>query len=222
MSTACFTKTIGIIGGAGPMASCYLYKRILEICQSKYGANDYHEFPEIVLISYPFTRGDPKKIQADLALCFGKLKEANATVIGIASNSFHGYLPDISDVEFVHLVNDSISEAKSMGIAKVLVLSAQKTIELKLYEKDGVIIVYPSKTDQVEVSRIIREIAGGVVNSEQAETLKRIISHADSIQGVIVACTELPLVHQTFPLSDQLPVIDTVEVLAQRLIALAR
>src|SRR5271156_811284 len=110
MSAVCFSKTIGIVGGAGPMASSYLYRTILGICQKEYGSNDYHEFPQIILISYPFTRGNPEKIQRDLALCFEKLKNANASIVGLASNSFHGYLPDLSNVEFVHLVNESVDK----------------------------------------------------------------------------------------------------------------
>jgi aspartate racemase len=220
MSAVCFSKTIGIIGGAGPMASSYLYRKILDICQREYGANDYHEFPQIILISYPFTRGNPEKIRTDLALCLEKLKKVDATIVGLASHSFHGYLPDVSGVEFVHLVNESTRKVKSMGISKVLVLSAQKTIDLKLYEQD-LECIYPTKTDQNEIHRIIREIAGGVIRMEQADTLKRIISSADSAQGVILACTELPFAHQANPLSDELPIVDTMEVLARRLIELA-
>jgi len=220
MSAVSFSKTIGIIGGAGPMASSYLYRTILDICQREYGSNDYHEFPQIILISYPFTRGNPEKIRADLALCFEKLKNAGASVVGLASNSFHGYLPDLINIEFVHLVNESVKKAKSMGISKALILSAQKTIDLKLYEMGGLDCVYPAKKDQDAINDIIHDIASGIVCPEQADTLKKIISSADSVEGVILACTELPLVNQAFPLSDNLPVIDTSRVLAAKLIEL--
>lgn len=216
-----FSKTIGIIGGAGPMASAYLYRTILDICQREYGSNDYHEFPQIILISYPFIRGNPEKIRSDLALCVEKLKNAKASLVGLASNSFHGYLPDLIGIEFVHLVNESVKKAKSIGLSKTLVLSAQKTIDLKLYEKDGLDCVYPAKKDQDAINHIIHEIASGMVNSEQADTLKRIISNAGSVEGVILACTELPLVNQAYPLSDKLPIIDTVQVLAAKLLELA-
>lgn len=223
MSINCFSKIIGIIGGAGPMASSFLYRTILDICQKEYGANDYHEFPQIILISYPFTRGNPDKIRADLALCLAKLKNAGASIVGLACNSFHGYLPqDLNNVEFVHIVNQSVSKAKRLGISRALVLSAQKTIDLKLFEQEGLKCNYPKESDQIEINRIIREVASGVIGIEQRDTLKRIIVSAGPIDGVILACTELPLIHQAFALSHDLPIIDTLEVLARRLIELAR
>ncbi|HEY5234655.1 MAG TPA: hypothetical protein VIJ14_00635, partial [Rhabdochlamydiaceae bacterium] len=71
------------------MASAFLYNTIIEICQKEYGANDYNGFPEIILESYPFTRGDTEKIRHDISLCFTKLKNAGADLFSIASNSFH-------------------------------------------------------------------------------------------------------------------------------------
>ena len=99
-------KTIGIIGGAGPMASAFLYTSILEICQKQYSANDYNEFPEIVLVSYPFTRGNEEKIREEISLCLSKLKTAGASLFCIASNSFHGFLPELPKAGFVNLVTE--------------------------------------------------------------------------------------------------------------------
>ncbi len=222
MNAICFSKTIGIIGGAGPMASSCLYRKILDICQREYGSNDYNEFPQIILISYPFIRGNPEKIQEDLALCLAKLKDAGAFVVCVASHSFHGYLPDIAGVTFVHIVNESVSEAAATNISRALVLSAQTTRDLKLYEQKGLLCVYPNKAEQKEVSRIIREVAGGVVSAGQADSLNKMIIRAGPVDGVVLACTELPVVHEAFPLSEDLPIIDATEVLARRLIELAR
>ena len=217
-----FAKTIGIIGGAGPMASAYLYQIIINICQKNYSSVDYSEFPQIILISYPFIRGNPEKTREDLTSCLTKLKNANASVIGLACNSLHAYLPDLSGVEFIHLVNQSVQTIHDQGISKVLVLSAQKTIDSKLYEQEGLSCIYPIETNQMEINRIIREVASGIVCNEQTNTLNRIISNAEPIEGIILACTELPLVHHAFPLSTDLPIIDTIEVLARKLVEAAK
>ncbi|MFZ4099914.1 MAG: aspartate/glutamate racemase family protein [Chlamydiia bacterium] len=221
MSSERFRKTIGIVGGAGPMASAYLYQTILRVCQKEYDSNDYNEFPQIVLISYPFARGNPDKIQSDLADCVKKLQQAQAGVVGLACNSFHGHLPDLSGVEFVHLIHESINQALSSGIRKALILSAPKTIDMGLYEGRGVECIYPSESDQAKVTGIIREIANGRVCQEQADILKQVILNSGFTEGVILACTELPLVHLAYPLSDGRPVIDTVEVLARSLVRAA-
>lgn len=214
-----FSKAIGIIGGAGPVASAFLYKVILEICQKKYGSSDYNEFPEIIIVSFPFIR-EAEKIKKDLVLCLDKLKKAGASLFCIACNSFHGFLPDTSDIHFVHLINEAVKATKELNIRRALVLAAQKTVDLKLYEQEFFDCVYPSIEDQASVQKMIREVTGGTVSSEQADILKKIIAK-HSVEGVILACTELPVIHRAFPLSQGLPCVDTVEVLANKLLSLA-
>jgi aspartate/glutamate racemase len=128
-------------------------------------------------------------------------------------------LPDVSSFDFVNLVQESLQEASRLGISKPLILAAKSTIDLKLYEQTGLQCVYPE--DQNQIQKIIREVAGGEVSQQQAEKLAEIIQ-CSPIDGVIIACTELPLIHRKFPLIQAgLPVIDTVEVLAKRLLTLS-
>ena len=110
-----FSKTIGIVGGAGPIASSFLYSTILEICQKQYKANDYSDFPEIILVSYPFIRGDQEKTREQIALCLSKLKNAGASLTCIASHSFHAFLPEMAKEGFVNLVNEGLKEADRQG-----------------------------------------------------------------------------------------------------------
>ena len=219
-----FTKTIGIIGGAGPMASALLYSSILEICQKQYNANDYNEFPGIVLVSYPFTRGNEEKIRKDIASCLSKLKTAGASLFGIASNSFHGILPNLPEDGFVNLVTEGLKEAARKHISKALILAAPMTIHLKLYETSPIQCIYPSPEEQEQVNYLIREIAGGKIEDKQSQQLRKLITEIHkrhSFDGIIIACTELPLLHRKVPFSDTLSVVDTVEVLARRLVTLA-
>ncbi len=222
-----FSKPIGIVGGAGPMASAFLYNTIIEVCQKQYGSNDYSEFPEIILESYPFTRGDREKIRQDISLCFAKLKSAGAELFSIASNSFHGFLPDVSSIDFVNLVSESLEEAAHCNISKALILAAQATIDLKLYEQSDLECVYPSQEDQKHIQKMIREVAGGAVTGDQSVKIREVIESfrgQSLIDGVIIACTELPLIHRKYPLSELagLPIIDTVKVLASRLLILSQ
>ncbi len=214
-----FTKAIGIIGGAGAAASAYLYSTILEVCQKKFGAADYGDFPEIVLVSFPFTRGNKRKIQEEISLCVEKLKKAGASFCCVASHSFHGFLPEIK-MPFVNLVEEALDAARRAKITKALVFAAQTTIDLKIYEKGSFECVYPSKEEQLIVNRIIREIAGGSVLAKQAEDLKKIIKGHDE-DGIILACTEYPILNRSFLLSESIPVIDPIEILAEKLVELA-
>ncbi|HEY5259595.1 MAG TPA: aspartate/glutamate racemase family protein [Rhabdochlamydiaceae bacterium] len=216
-----FSKTIGIVGGAGPIASSFLYSTILEICQKQYKANDYSDFPEIILISYPFTRGDQEKIREQIACCLSKLQNAGASLTCIASHSFHGFLPELPKEGFVNLVNEALKEADRQAISKALILAAPLTIELMLYERSGLQCIYPSAQEQLRVNQWIREVAGGKIERDQSEELRKMIARIHERQtfnGVILACTELPLIHKKMHLSDDLPVINTIEVLAKQLV----
>lgn len=204
------------------MASAFLYSTILEICQKKYRASDYHEFPEIILESYPFKRGHREKIPQDISLCLDKLKKAGADLFCIACNSFHAFLPDVSSLAFVHLIEESIQEAFRRKISKALIFAAPYTIELKLYERSGLQCIYPPEEDQKIILKMIREVASGNITGQQADELERIIGSLRpeaKFDGVILACTELPLIHRKTPLvKSGLPIIDTVEVLAENLL----
>lgn len=219
-----FTKTIGIVGGAGPMASAFLYSSILRTCQRLYKSNDYHEFPEIVLISHPFQREFKQKIPLELSMCFGRIEQCGAKVICIASHSFHGLLPKILPSGFVNLVDVGLAEASRMTIKKALILSAPLTIDMRLYERSEIECVYPDESDQESINLIIREIAGGHIEPTQSELIQNIINRSHKkhlFDGVIVACTELPLAHSQKSFSLHLPIVDTIQVLAHQLVLLA-
>ncbi len=219
-----FSKAIGIIGGAGPAASAFLYSTLIELCQKQYGSNDYHEFPEIILESFPFIRGDDEGIRRDLSLCLSKLKNAGADLFCLASHSLHGCLPNVSAIPFVHLISESLREVSSRKLSKILILAAQKTIGLKLYEREKLTCFYPPEKEQQQIQTWIRQVASGKVTREQSMGISEMVNRLQRewpFEAVLIACTELPLIHRQFPLALTVPVIDTSEVLARRLLSLA-
>lgn len=118
-----------------------------------------------------------------------------------------------------------MKEASLLQCSKALILAAPLTISLKLYEQSDIECLYPPPEEQQRVNQIIREIAGGKVDETQANQLRKIISgmhEISSFNGVILACTELPLLHSKLPLSDNLPIVDTLQVLSTKLAAEAR
>ncbi|MCX6991439.1 MAG: aspartate/glutamate racemase family protein [Chlamydiae bacterium] len=219
-----FSKTIGIIGGAGPMASAFLYSSIVSLCQKLYSANDYNEFPEITLISYPFTRGKKDVIQQELLNCFSRL--TNADYVCIASHSFHGFLPEGPLPHgFISLVDEGLKASRHLGITRALILGAPLTIYMKLYEKSNIECVYPKEADQQIVNEIIREIAGGRIDVDQSKRLSEIIERTSlslEFDGIIIGCTELPLALTKEAIAQKLPIVDPIQALSTRLISLVR
>lgn len=210
---------IGVIGGAGPMASVFLCQKIFSLCQKHYNSCDYSDFPEVVLISYPFTRGDASLIQKDLQDLEKRLLNEGVDVFCIASHSFHGYFKPLTALKFLSLADLTYSRFENKSTP--LVLAAQTTIDLKLYEKDGKHVVYPDNEDQHDLQNMIREIAGGHLDLSQIRLLSSIINkatHQHKIDCVVLACTELPLLLNKFELPTNLELIDSIEVLAKALV----
>ncbi len=69
------------------------------------------------------------------------------------------------------------------------------------------------------IDRIIREIASGKVEETQRLHLQQIVQKS-TCDGVVLACTELPILHEKFPLRLNVPIIDTIQTLASRLVEL--
>lgn len=80
--------TIGIIGGAGPMASCLLNQYLVEICQQKYGCVEDRDFPRIITYSFPFSSMlnaadatiQSERITQELAFCINEVSHNRSLV----------------------------------------------------------------------------------------------------------------------------------------------
>src|ERR1700722_4519650 len=87
---------IGIIGGAGPLASALLYQKLLEACYIK----EAKSMPEIVLLNYPFTRCLSQSeeqahyaiTRSELQYCIDQLAAYGVEQAVIACNTLHLFL----------------------------------------------------------------------------------------------------------------------------------
>lgn len=81
-------KTIGIVGGAGPMASCLLNQLVVENLQNKYGCKSDEDFPTIINYSFPFSpmmstkesESNFTRVQSELGQVIGVLKKERSVV----------------------------------------------------------------------------------------------------------------------------------------------
>ena len=46
-------KKIGIIGGVGPQSTDFIYEKIIQFSQTKYGAKNNEDYPRLVIESIP-------------------------------------------------------------------------------------------------------------------------------------------------------------------------
>ena len=103
-------KKIGIIGGVGPQSTNFIYKKIIEFSQAKYGAKNNNDFPYLIFESLPIPDfiGNKKHIEKAKEMLIKStkiLEAAGATKLAIASNTVHILLDELEK----HAKNDFIS-----------------------------------------------------------------------------------------------------------------
>ncbi len=222
-------KSICILGGMGPEASGYLYKLLINSAIKDYSAKNNDEFPEIHLYSIPV----PDFISDNRACkkAFEMLKErvkliskSSVAYLSIACNTAHVLLPElqkVSQIPFISMIEETSGKVSKDGVSKVGLLGTPSTIRYGLYQtaliKHGINVVLPNCIQIKATENIIRNVLKGKILDTDNKKLELI---ADSLkkngaQGIILGCTELPLV---FPRKYSLPVYNCLEILAMALL----
>ena len=127
-------------------------------------------------------------------------------------------------VSIPKVVADEIS---AKGIKRIGLLGTIFTMEKDYMKKDliesGIEVFVPNEAErQLVAKRIFEELEKGIVKESTLKELTDIITrmkNGDGIEGVILGCTELPLILN----SDNCPVacFDAVEIHIRKLIELA-
>jgi len=222
-------KPIGIIGGMGPFASARMLELILNIAKKKFKARVGDDFPEIVLLSLPVKEFLNNKELADeaLSLLLDRIKTLevhNVDSFGIACNTAHIFTDQIrrsTGIEFVSIVEETTKAVLNKKVKKVGLLASPLTISSGLFEAElkekGLEVILPNTSQIKQLGVVIGDLVSNDGISKNRVLLKEI---ANSLQkrgaeAIILGCTELPLV---FPKRFSLPVVNTLEVLANSLL----
>ncbi len=218
-------KTIGIIGGMGPMATVDLFKKIVELDPA---ASDQ----EYIRICVDSNTNIPDRTEA--ILHHGKnpvpeivnsgilLEGMGANVLVMSCNTAHYFYDEIVQYLHVPLLNmlqETALEAARCKMKKVALLATDGTIQSGVYEREfvmaGVEIVEPSPDGQ---KLVMDAIYNGVKAGKHPTISKALSGELRSlfIQGaeaLILGCTELPILFADS--ACDLPYIDPTSVLAQ-------
>lgn len=211
---------IGLLGGISYTSTLVYYRRLLELYYDRF--HDYY-YPEIVIHSLDFQKftdfenDDPKNYLDYIALSLTLLKEADVDIALMAANSPHSVfakLEAMGIVPLISLVEAVAKEAKRLRLKKLLLLGIKYTMDHTFYpetfEKYGLSILTPTEADKIEVDRIIfGELAREIIEPESKDRLKDLIERSD-VDGVILGCTELPLILSQSDLS--IPVLDSIDL----------
>ncbi|CUI16509.1 Asp/Glu/Hydantoin racemase family protein [Candidatus Protochlamydia naegleriophila] len=225
-------QKLGIIGGAGPYASALLYQSIIK----KHYEAEREQTPEIVLLNYPFTRGlslkesqsHMQQLRLELQYCMNCLALQGVDRFAIACNTLHSFLPglDLKGMNVLSIPQLVIETALKADLHKLLLLSTATTIQSRLYQHPSIRLVTPQAPEQKVLDAIIDRILAGVISKKDSEELSHLIHTCalrDGIDGIILGCTDLPVLHAHHPIDvGPLPILDSIQIPAHHFIHVER
>jgi aspartate racemase len=218
-------KTIGLIGGMSWASSLEYYRLINEAVNRKLGG--FHS-AKIVMYSIDFeelvnlqSNGQWLEITNLIVKAARTLKLAGADLVLICSNTGHeGFERIVAnvDVPFLHIADATGSEVASMNLGKVGLLGTKFTMERDFYKRRlnnnfGVKVIIPNERDRETIHEIIyRELCYGKIRESSKHRSIRIINSLvdEGAEGVILGCTELPLLIKQQ--DSNVPLFDTTRI----------
>jgi aspartate racemase len=227
-------KKFGLIGGVGPESTVEYYRLILKRFQEKLNTKDY---PEIVINSINMTEMVRYITQAQhdqladfLAARIRTLEDAGADYGAIASNTPHMVFEKLAErvnIPLISIVEETCKEMQRQQIKKAGLLGTKFTMSGGFYSRVaaryGIELIVPSREDQDFIhKKYVSELIYNRILSETKESLIRIINdlkEKESIEGLILGGTELPLILQQSDFSKVI-ILDTTTIHVESIVTI--
>jgi aspartate racemase len=227
------TKSIGILGGMGPQASCELYRLINSISVENYRAERNSDFPHLLINNLPVpdlisSTGSADQTIHAVRLGAVNLLNAGVTDLFMACNTMHAFADELFtglNCNFHSMVDIVIDKVKQLGNPKIFIFGTKTTLETGIYQNAAQKVEIDFSTPSEEllkqtVALILSTIGGEEKTRDKAKYLDLMMKEAKAAntKNILLACTELPLVIQnTLP---DYNLISTLQVMAERICAL--
>jgi aspartate racemase len=214
-------KRIGILGGISYESTSVYYNLLHEKYFTRCG--DYY-YPEVVIYSLNLQKftdfEDRDEIEAYIDyIVFGvqALKRAGVDFALLAANSPHAVFAEVEqrvNIPLLSIVDVTAREAARLGLRRLLLLGIRFTMQSTFYADAcralGMEVITPALADQDRINQIIfEELTVGQFKATSRQELLNIIAQHD-VDGVILGCTELPLI--LHPEHAELPLLNTLDL----------
>jgi aspartate racemase len=221
-------KTIGLIGGMSCESTAEYYRIINEAVREKLGG--LHS-AKIVMYSFDFEEiGELQREKrwaeaTDLMIHAAKrVERGGADFVLICTNTMHKMAEDVAasiNIPLLHIVDATAGRIISLGFKKVGLLGSTFTMEEDFYkgrleDKYGLGVLIPGEAERQVVHNVIfEELCQGKMKDSSRKQIKAIIHKLinNGAQGVILGCTELPLLVKQKDCS--VPLFDTTTIHAK-------
>lgn len=215
-------KTIGLLGGMSWESSLEYYRILNETVKARLGG--FHsadclmysvDFDEVEALQHQDKWDELTEMMIDAAQ---RIEAGGAEILVICTNTMHKMAPEMQaaiQIPLLHIADAAGEAIKAQGLQTVGLLGTKFTMEGDFYrkrlsERFGLNVLIPEEADRERVhNTIYGELVKGVINPESRRAFQDIIKklEAKGAQGVILGCTEIPLLVKQADVA--IPVFDT-------------
>ena len=201
-------KTIGLVGGMSWESTLEYYRVINQYTKERLGG--FHS-AKIVLDSVDFAEVESRQHEGrwdDLTQLMidaaQRVERAGAELLVICTNTMHKMADDVQRqirIPILHIVDVTATAIKSRSMRKVGLLGTRFTMEQDFYKQrlvrnHGLEVLIPEEKEREDIHRILYdELCLGEIKERSKGTFRAIIAGLESrgAQGIILGCTEIPL-----------------------------
>lgn len=227
-------RKIGLIGGMSWESSAVYYqllnRRVNEILGGTHSCDclmDSLDFARVEELQHEGRWEELCLLMKEKAL---NLEGAGAEIILLCTNTMHLCADRITEelsVPFLHIADATARQIRAQRLNRVALLGTRFTMEKDFYsaplrDSYGIEVIIPGEEERARIHDCIyRELVRGIFSEESRNDFKGIISGlADrGAQGVILGCTEIPLLIRQEDVS--IPVFDTTALHVEAALELA-
>ncbi|MBW1606347.1 aspartate/glutamate racemase family protein [Lactobacillus sp. Sy-1] len=210
-------KKLGIIGGIGPEATIRYYNDIIKGYQHRLGTTQ--SLPELTIESinmyhmFKLLDADQLTQVADyVSDAANHLQQAGADFGLMCGNTPHIAFSQIqarTKLPLLSIVDTALAHAKQLHLHRLLLLGTKFTMSNDFFSRPfqdaGIQICLPSQEEQDWLHlKIVKELENGIVNPATKLQLMQMVNHLindNDLDGVVLGCTELPLIIEPTDLS---------------------
>ena len=224
-------KTIGIIGGMGPMATADLFTKLIQMTDAVCDAEHMH----ILIDNNPKTpdrtgailRGTESPLPY-LIQSANRLQTAGADFLLIPCITSHYFMQELTEhigIPIMSMIEETAKYLQSNNIKKIVLLATDGTCQAgvfdRIFVKYGIEISYPCVNAQSALMDVIyKGVKAGSHTWDMTELnaeINRLLSAG--AEAVVLGCTELPLAAKMYGIDGVL--IDPTDILAHAAIVYA-
>jgi aspartate racemase len=214
-------RKIGLVGGISWTSTIEYYKYINEGINQKLG---YLNFAECIVYSLNFGDVQEKGWVNSFSLLLNAcetLKKSGAEAIVLCANTAHLFADDLQDkigLPIISIITATVNAVHKQKIKKIGLLGTKVIMEMDFYKREfikgGIEVLIPEQqaTRDYIQETLKNELGKGFINPETKAAYIAITNEliANGAEGIILGCTEIPLIVSSTDIS--IPVFDTTKI----------